>query len=223
MKRMLLAVLILSHCASLAQAAEVIDKAEYILYLPSGIDTNQKHPLVVALSPGADAQAMINAWKGVAEDYKWIILASKEFRNGIDPRPAFLRIVNILGNLSSQLPIDNSKIIASGLSGGGMGSHYFAFLYPDLIAAVVINTGMMDEQFIGRFDIYPKDKIAVFLASPSDFRYGEMKRDRSFLENIGWRTKWIEFQGGHILAPESSYKEAVQWLNEQLKTKQPGF
>jgi len=220
-----LAVWFFSLCVSFAEAAVVIDKPEYILYVPSGIDlcapsgidAVQKYPLVIALSPGADAQIMIDTWKRVAEDHKWMIFASKEFRNGVDPTPAFSRIVDILGDLSSRWPIDKSKIIASGVSGGGMGSHYFAFLHPDLIAAVVINTGMMDEQFIGRGDIYPKDKSAVFLASPTDFRYGEMKRDRDFLEKMGWETKWIEFQGGHALAPEPSYQEAAQWLKEQLR------
>lgn len=212
-----LSVLILPQRVSFAKAADVIDKPEYILYVPSGIYPTQKYPLVIALSPGANAQSMINTWKEVAEDCKWIILASKEFRNGVDPAPVFSRIVNILRDLSSQLPIDKSKIIATGLSGGGMGSHYFAFLHPDLIAAVVINTGMMHEQFVGQGDIYPKDKIAVFLASPTDFRYGEMKRDRAFLEGLGWKTKWIEFQGGHTFAPHSSYKEAAEWLKEQFQ------
>jgi predicted peptidase len=211
-----LAVCIFSPCVSFAKDAEVIDRPEYILYVASGIDASQKYPLVIALSPGADARIMIDTWKRVAEDRKWMILASKEFRNGVDPTPAFARIVDILGDLSSQWPIDMSKIIASGISGGGMGSHAFAFSYPDLIAAVVINTGMMDEQFVGRGD-YPRDKIAVFLASPTDFRYQEMKRDRAFLEDMGWKTNWIEFEGGHALAPQASYQEAARWLEEQLR------
>ena len=52
------------------------------------------------------------------------------------------------------------------------------------------------------------------LASPSDFRYQEMKRDRTFLEILGWKTKWIEFQGGHRIAPAASYDQAARWLIE---------
>ncbi len=56
----------------------------------------------------------------------------------------------------------------------------------------------------------------VFLASPTDFRYNEMKRDRGFLESHGWKTKWIEFTGGHTLAPYEIYEQAAQWLEKNL-------
>jgi predicted peptidase len=215
---LLLAIIFLAQ-AFLVNAANVIDKSEYILYVPSGVDPAQKYPLVIAFSPSADAQLMINTWKKVAEDYKWIIFSSKEFRNGIDPTLIYSRIESILKDPSFIWPIDKSKIIATGLSGGGMGSHFFVCFYPGLINAVVINTGMMDEQFVSRNDIYPKNKIAVFLASPTDFRYQEMKRDKNFLESVGWKTKWIEFEGGHVLAPEATYQEAAGWLQEQFKNK----
>ena len=98
-----------------------------------------------------------------------------------------------------------------------MQSHSFSFHYPGLISAIVINTGMMDDYYINRVSSYPKRKIAVFLASPTDFRYNEMKRDRNFLEKLEWKTKWIEFTGGHVLAPDSAYQEAAAWLAEQFQ------
>src|SRR6056297_2741788 len=64
-------------------SARIINKARYKLYIPSGINSYVKYPLVVALSPTANAQSMISTWKETAEKYKWIILASKESRNEI--------------------------------------------------------------------------------------------------------------------------------------------
>ncbi len=96
-----------------------------------------------------------------------------------------------------------------------MVSHAFAKFYPQLASAVVINTGMMEESFMTAD--YPEQKVAVFLASPTDFRYKEMQRDLAFLESHRWKTKWIEFRGGHALAPDEVCEQAAQWLEENLR------
>ena len=95
-----------------------------------------------------------------------------------------------------------------------MVSHAVAKFHPHLVSAVVINTGMMEESFMTAD--YPSEKLAVFLASPTDFRYKEMQRDRAFLESHRWKTKWIEFPDGHTLAPDNLCEQAAQWLEENL-------
>jgi predicted esterase len=212
----ILIALLIVPCYSYADPPKIIDNSSYILYLPSGIDAGRRYPLVVALSPSADAQTMLNTWKYTSERYKWIIFASKEFRNGIDMNKLLARLKADLESVISNYPIDRSKIIATGLSGGGMGSHALAFFYPSLIYAVVINTGMIHEYYSGQSSTYPRGKVAVFLASPTDFRYQEMRRDRDFLVSLGWRVKWIEFEGGHIIAPADAYEQAAAWLNEEF-------
>jgi len=102
----------------------------------------------------------------------------------------------------------------TGLTGGGMGSHGFAKYLPERVSALVINTGMMADG--SQTDDYPQGKLAVFLASPSDFRYQAMQRDQAFLQLRGWKTAWIEFPGGHTLAPEASYQQAADWLEQKL-------
>ena len=214
----IITIFLLSFC-SFAVWADTIDTPEYILYMPSGIDSGQKYPLVIALSPNADAQGMINVWKAISEKYNWILFASKEFKNG---QPFYsdvdYHIMAVVKQLCMQYPIDTSRIIATGMSGGGMGSHGYAFIFPEIISAIVVNTGKINEYFLepGQKEKYPQGKIAVFLASPTDFRYQEMKRDQVFLENIGWKTKWIEFEGGHTFAPASAYGEAAEWLMKKL-------
>lgn len=204
-------------------APRTIENSDYIVYVPSHINNHVQHPLVIALSPSGDARQMIDAWKGIAEKFQWIVLSSKKFRNGVPGEKIwgfFKDIATAIQNETFPVRIDQKKVIATGLSGGGMGSHMFSFWFPDVIDGVIINTGMMDAEFFyPKKENYPRGKLVVFLASPTDFRYKEMKRDRDFLESLGWRTEWIEFQGGHILAPQNVYFQAAQWIAMQWGNK----
>ncbi|MDD5195705.1 MAG: hypothetical protein PHQ96_08560, partial [Candidatus Omnitrophica bacterium] len=73
----LLAALFFKAAFASQEPSRIITTQAYILYIPSGIDYQQKYPLVITLSPSADAQGMIDFWKEVSEKYKWLILASK--------------------------------------------------------------------------------------------------------------------------------------------------
>ena len=201
---------------NVGRTSKSIQTSKYEVYVPAEIDYNKKYPLIIAFSPGANARGMVNLWKDISDKYNWIIFASKRFRNGLYFSTIMPQVYSDLKEILSTLPVDESKEIATGFSGGGMGAHSFSFFYPELISAVVVNTGMMQVSFTGAKEQYPRDKFVVFLASPTDFRYDEMKRDRKFLEGLGWEIKWIEFKGGHRIAPGPVYKEAAEWLKQEL-------
>lgn len=201
--------------AATATNPKVIESSTEVLYVPAAVvGTQAKRPLVVVLSPNGDAYTMIGTWQPVAERQRWILCASKEFRNDVPVSGVFERLLKRVEILAQNHPIDLTRVIASGISGGGMGSHTLAHYAPALIDAVVINTGMMSPT--DKRPDYPRNKLAVFLASPTDFRYREMQSDEQFLRGRGWRTKWIEFEGGHTLAPDRVYLEAADWLEPQL-------
>jgi predicted esterase len=204
--------------SGITKEPKTIRTSAYILYIPQGIDLSRKYPLVFALSPSADGNTMVNTWKAVADKYKWIVVGSNEHRNGMLFKDMGPILTNTIKIIAANYPVDGSRIIATGFSGGGMSSHYLTMEYPNLIWAIVINTGMITEEYQnGKSYPYPHNKIAVFLASPTDFRYNQMQSDRSFLESIGWKTKWIEFQGGHSIAPEFAYMETAEWIEEQIE------
>lgn len=205
--------------SSLCFSQEQSDYPKYILYFPQALEKTKNSPLVVALSPSADAQSMINVWRPVADKFKWVIFASKEFKNGLDMTQSMKSIASSLEEVFAEFSVDKSKIILTGVSGGAMGAHAFVYTYPDLVNAIVVNTGMINNYYLDKKSSYPRYKLAVFLASPTDFRYNEMKRDRTILDSVGWMTKWIEFTGGHVLAPESVYLEAADWISEQWQKK----
>ncbi|MGV8119431.1 MAG: hypothetical protein AB2L14_06665 [Candidatus Xenobiia bacterium LiM19] len=221
----ILLIFLCTFCADIRPAnaentaqGRIVETADYLLYIPKALDPQKKYPLIVALHPGADAGCMIDLWKRNADRHHWIIFASKKFSNGQDIEESLADLVSILKNrIISKYPIDTGRIAAGGFSGGGMGSHGLAFEYPDLISAVIVNTCMINKYYHTVAERYPERKKAVFLASPTDFRYNEMKSDRALLEQHGWKTKWIEFEGGHRFAPAQCYDAAADWLEDQWK------
>jgi len=194
---------------------KLTDRQSYLVYLPDDLEQGKKYPLVFALSPGADALSMISAWAPVAEKHHWIVAASKEFHNGQEFGLSLRQIEAELNDVKNAYAIDTTRVIFTGISGGGMGAHAVFKFYPSRVRAIVINTGMMEATFMT--GDYPEGKIVVFLASPTDFRYAEMKRDRSFLEQHHWKIDWIEFAGGHTMAPATVYEQAAEWLDENLR------
>jgi len=195
-------------------SGKLIEHPTYLIYLPDGYQPRKPYPLVFALSPGADAFSMISVWASVADKHHWIVAASKESRNDVEFDLVLQQVEAELDDVERNYTIEPDRVIFTGLSGGGMVAHAFSRFYPDRVRAIIINTGMMEESF--KTDDYPEGKWAVFLASPTDFRYQEMHRDRNFLEAHHWKTTWIEFSGGHMIAPVTIYQEAADWLEVNI-------
>jgi predicted esterase len=197
------------------QRPRFIESEATILRIPSSFDPRAKHALVVLLSPSADAVGMMQFWTPLAERHQWLILASKTSRNGVDYDQTIPPLIRDLEKIVAEQSVDVRRVVASGISGGGMTSHYLAYQYPARFTAIIVNTGMMDAWMLERREQWVRGKLVVFLASPTDFRYGEMNRDRTALQGLGWSTEWLEFEGGHTMAPVESYELAVRWLERQ--------
>lgn len=195
-----------------ATSSAQVNAASYLIYVPAGMEPDRRYPLVFALSPSGDAPAMIATWSAVADRHRWIVVASKDFKNGQKFSASLAHIESTLNEVELAYPVDRTRVIFTGFSGGGMAAHAVAQIYPERVHAVVINTGMIHPEFAT--GTYPPGKTAVFIASPTDFRYEEMKRDQAFLEGNQWKTRWLEFDGGHALAPAAVYEQAAAALEQ---------
>jgi predicted esterase len=160
---------------------------------------------------------MVNFLKDVAEKHQFLVGASRKFRNNIDRSEAFSDMAKLVNDEKKIYPINYLKVITLGHSGGGMAAHMFSVSYPNITWAVITNCGRIHPDFHEKErHLYARNKLAVFLVSPSDFNYEYMREDRRFLKGLGWKTKWIEFKGGHRMAPKEKFEEAIQWLENQI-------
>ena len=207
--------------ASLAAAplaSGTYEENEYLVYVPDGIDTDQKYPLIVAFSPGGDADGLIKTWGPHADRNKCLILASKIIKNGMDI-PMYLKRLRklIWERVGEQFPVQTDRVITLGTSGGGMAAHLFSFFHPDTVGAVISSVGYIHENSLKHKDTYPQGKVCAFLTSPTDFNYKLMQEDKKFLTSLNWKLKWYEFEGGHRTAPEDVREEALKWVLQTLQ------
>ena len=188
------------------------DNRTWALYEPADKPAG-KRPVLVAFHPGANWRLMIQRWGPVADKLGWFVLASKTSKNGMDMAAIARGFGMGVDAMGAKHPLDLDRLATTGFSGGGMLSHYLAMAMKARVRAVIPNTGIVHPTFRAKKN-YPVGKIVAFIASPTDRRYAEMKGDRKRLEDLKWRVKWIEFKGGHILAPYETCLEAATWVEE---------
>lgn len=126
--------------SNINEQPQVVEKNEYIVYLPAGINNFKKiYPLVIIFHPVAKARDMIEFWRPIADENKFILYASKKFRNDVKD---WLEIEDrMIREVCRNYPVAEEKVIATGLSGGGMGAHMYSVFREDLISAVITNVG----------------------------------------------------------------------------------
>lgn len=188
------------------------DDRNWALYEPADKPAG-KRPIVVAFHPAANWRLMLERWSPIADKLGWYVAVSKTSKNGMQMKHIARAFGMGIDTLAAKHPIDVHRLATTGYSGGGMLSHYLAMTMKTRVRAVIPNTGIVHPKFRDRKN-YPVGKIVAFIASPTDKRYAEMKGDRERLEALKWRTKWIEFKGGHVLAPYETCLEAATWVEE---------
>ena len=177
--------------------------------------------------------------------FNWRVQANQYCSRDTIPSWAISGIYDLarfqIQNVFDALPIDQSRVVLMGISGGASFAHAMNIWYPGLASAVVINTGMIwgtalpaNESANGPawnafVDTcrHPSDyagatREAWFLESSDgpvgpDFRYDEMKADEvRYRDIMGWDLHVIDFYGGHAMAPVSVYGTVFDQLTHSM-------
>ena len=149
----------------------------YRLHIPSGLSDTAPAPIVLVFHGGgsngramerftgfsrlADREAFIVVYPD-AVDGNWVDgregLRTKAHREGVDDI-AF--IAALLDELARRHPVDAKRVFATGISNGGIFSHYLAANLADRIAAIAPVAGGLADPFYRSFA--PSRPVSVFI------------------------------------------------------------
>jgi predicted esterase len=208
----------------------VIQQRDATIVLPAQLEPGRTYPLVVAFSynghPVGDQYTALTLWKTLGPETGVIVYASKLYSNAaFHGSPSSLARVTqaIKAGIDAAIatyPADSSRIILTGLSGGGNYAEYFNLKFPGFAAAVIDNSGRIPFDKIKRSTLPTASsfgdsrRVAVLLASPSDssFYNDAVRNSVPYYRSLGWQTRFYSFPGGHNFAPVRVYMDAIRWM-----------
>ena len=130
----------------------------------------------------------------------------------------------------ADFPVDRTRVVLAGFSGGGFMAEYLNARNPGLAAALVIDAngfyGYGDDPAVPNSadpevpfpanEFSTSRQLAAFLYSPSDREFGPPTRaDQAFYQQNGWSTLLLAYPGGHVDAPATRYLRAATWIASQ--------
>lgn len=151
-------------------AAEDAEQS-YALYLPSNYDPKKKWPVLLGFSPNANGKSVVDHYREGAERFGWIVVGSNVSRNG--PNSVCEGAARAMWtDVQQRFSVDENRIYATGMSGGGGFATWLAQSDIVKIKGVFVHAR-------GVFSLIPDEESETFyflFTGEVDFNFGESVR-----------------------------------------------
>ncbi|MCP5055033.1 MAG: hypothetical protein GY940_48150, partial [bacterium] len=108
----------------------------YVLYLPSTYSAEHQWPILYCFEPAARGQLPVKLFRAAAEKYGYIVVCSNNSRNG--PWEPISRAATAMWkDTLKRFRIDESRVSATGPSGGSRVASHFQYIIHRPIAGVI--------------------------------------------------------------------------------------
>ena len=200
---------------------ECIDAPQqsYALYLPSSYSPDRRWPVIYAFDPNGQGERAVEAYKGAAETYGYIVAASNNSRNG--PMQTGLAAAEaVWSDTHRRFSIDANRVYTTGLSGGAKAATYFAlYCYTCHVAGVIAQGAGYPEV---NSSIAPANDHFAYYAviGDDDFNFPDVMALRRKKDEQGAQFKVEVYPGSHQWAPPAVVEDALAWM--ELKAMQSG-
>lgn len=197
--------------------ADIVEKDTdgfiYHLYTPSHYDPAQKYPLVVALHwSGGRGIDMLERWKEPAEKYGYIVAGPNSKESNHWGTEEDINILSMIDKIKSEYSVDDSAVLITGFSGGGMFTYYLGIRYPYVFTAMAPFAGSL-KRLLGSSINLKRDvekTIPVFIVqgtNDSTVSLSESYFARDELVKHGYTVKLYEVGG-----LDHQYPSNVSWI-----------
>ncbi len=163
---------------------------EYALVLPDNFSADQTYPILLALPPGDQTEAMVEAglnyWEAEAIRRGWIVVSPIAPNFTLFFRGSESYIPEFLNRIAAQFPPEGGKFHVAGVSNGGVSSFRIAINSPDLVQSVVVLPGYpldgFDQDNLANLKEIP---IAMFVGENDGAWVTRMQTAEQNLQEIG--------------------------------------
>ena len=187
------------------------DKAQsYSLYLPSGFDGKIKFPIIYVFDPGARGSVAVKVFAEAAEKYGYIVAASNDSRNGLGGDELMGIFNNISDDTHRRFPIDDTRIVMAGFSGGARVASIFAYSCKCAFAVIGGGAGFWQNVEVGKLPF-----VYFGTAGYDDLNYFELRSlsEKLSASSVPYRIDY--FDGPHQWMPASMVETALTWVEVQ--------
>lgn len=186
--------------------------AHCFFYLPESLQKGSDHPVLFIMSPGGGSAGTVKRYIDGAERSRWILVVSKESKNGNDASGA--AILAMIKFTKDKLPVDEKRMYVSGFSGGSRMA-YWASQQDEKIAGVIAcGAGG---------DIGSSKQVVYGLCGSNCFNRSDMANSFKDVKHKGAILRY--FEGKHAWANDEMCDDAITHLNgvflEKNKSKYP--
>lgn len=118
--------LVQNNIDSVNQAtSDIIDKSctldpsiQFSYYLPKSYKEGNKYPVLLLFDPQGDAHFALEKYTNAADQFEFILMSTNAIKNGLDGETVGHVMQTLLGTISTQLPVNPTRVYVGGFSGG---------------------------------------------------------------------------------------------------------
>ena len=186
-----------------SQPCQLDANLHYSVYYPTRFSAKEKLPILILFDPHGDPEFPLEMYKSLANAYDFILMASKESKNGNNAEQTANIIQSMLYQCRQIEKVDTNQIFAGGFSGGARVAAMLALSSTSVKGLVVCGAGIPAGSWTG----VPPNLI-VGIAGNSDMNLSEVLNFKTQDPRMMSRYQTIRFSGEHAWPPVSVMENA---------------
>ena len=177
----------------------------YALYIPPHHGKSNL-PCIIFFDPHGDGIFPLKRYQALADQYQFVLIGSNRIRNGMDPAEIDRRVEGLFTEAGKNLPVDSSRIILAGFSGGARIATLSGFYKVPAKGIIACGAGLAGASAA---PVYSPDYYAI--AGLADFNMNEIAELGIPLSGAGIRHAISTFRGVHEWPPAEAMEDAFRW------------
>lgn len=178
------------------QPCQLDANLHYSVYYPTRFQRKEKFPVLILFDPQGDPDFAIEKYKSLADEYDFILLGSKESKNGNSAEETANIIQTILYQTILIEKIDTNQIFAGGFSGGARVASMLALSPSGVKGLMLCGAGIPAGSWTG---VPPH--VVVGIAGNSDMNLTEILNFKTHDPRMMSRYHTIRYTGNHAWPP----------------------